>query len=569
MFAEIADLLDIKGEDPFKVRAYRRAAEVIAVLPEPIEDYHRDGRLLDIPGIGKALAAKIAEKLESGGSSFLEKLTAELPPGLIELLRIPGVGARTVAVLHRELGVRNLEDLERAALAGRLRHLPRLGEKVERTILEGISKVRSRRGRIPVHAAWAAARDLTRALAATPGVTRVEAAGSLRRFRDTVGDLDLVAASNQPELVMETFTKLAVVDEVLSQGPTKVSVTLDGGLRVDLLVVSPDQFVTALHHLTGSAEHNTQLRHRARNMGIHVSEYGLFREDPSGGDVPKERLPVRDEADLYRHLGLDYVPPELREGAGEIEAAAAGKLAALVDIGDIRGDLHTHTTHSDGLAGIAEMASAARALGYEYIAITDHSRSMAMVHGLDEVRVKEQAALIRRLDTEIEGVRILSGLEVDIRSDGSLDLPDGALAELDVVVASIHSGFRQSGPEITARLVGAAKHEHVDIIGHPTGRLINQREPYPLDADALLEAAARAGTALEINASVERLDLPDTLARRARDFGARLAVSTDAHDQARLAEMVFGVKVARRAGLTAVDIINTRSAADLMSVLKG
>lgn len=594
MLADIADLLDIKGDDPFKIRAYRRAAQSVSVLAEPIEEYHAGGRLTEIPNIGKALAGKIAEKLDTGTCTYLEKLKAELPPGLLEMLDIPGVGARTVALIYREIGVRNLDELEQAARAGRLRSLPKLGEKTEQNILNGIPQVRNRRRRTPLWQAWPAAADLAAALSRDPSVRRVEVAGSLRRYRDTVGDLDLVAASEDPLAVMQAFTRLPGVAEVLVLGETKTSIRTETGLQVDLRVVRPDQFATALHHFTGSAEHNTQLRHHARSMGIRVSEYGLFRrpEDGTGdkgctGDkddrvdgvdgeaeetakaAEGERLPVADETELYRHLRLDFIPPELREGSGEIEAAAHGRLPDLVELSDIRGDLHIHTTASDGLFSVEEMARAARERGYDYVAITDHSKSLAMVHGLDEARVKEQAAAIRELNASLEGFRVLSGIEVDILPGGGLDLPDGCLADLDVVIASIHSGFRQSAEELTARMVGAVKNDHVDIIGHPTGRLIGRREPYPLDTEALFEAAARTGTVMEINSSVERLDLSDALVRRAKDYGLPFAISTDAHDQDRLEEMFFGVKVARRAWLSAADVVNTREAADLLAALKG
>lgn len=561
LISEMADLLELQGAEAFKVRAYRRAAQSVENLPVDIAGVAASGRLEEIPGIGRNLSAKIQEILSTGTCSLLERLRAEVPRTLLDFLAIPGVGARTAALVHRELGIKTIDELEAAARAGKLRDLPGMGGKKEQNIITGIEALRARNGRCPLGVALPLAADFARFLERHPAVKQVAVAGSLRRHRDTVADIDLVAASDRPGEVMDAFVSLPMVRDVLARGETKSTIVTRLGLQADLRVVAPDEFWTALHHSTGSKEHHVRLRGRARDRGLKINEYGVFREDG-------EKIPVAGEEELYRLLDLEYIPPELREDRGEVEAAAEGRLPDLVSLADIRGDLHIHSDWSDGTSAIAELALAARARGYEYIAITDHSRSLAMARGLDEARLKQQQEAIAAVNRELDGIEVLAGIEVDILRNGTLDLPDGVLADLDVVIASVHTGFRQEEAVITERVLGALKNEHVDILAHPTGRLLGRRSAYALDIDQVLEAAAANGTCLEINASPDRLDLDDVNARRAKDLGIRLAINTDAHAVPVLDDMTFGVDVARRAWLERKDVLNALPLADLRRVLR-
>jgi len=563
IFREIADLLEIDGTEGYKARAYRRAAKMVDNLSEDVAEVHRRDGLQGIHGIGPKLADKIAEILDRGTCHLLERLRDRIPKGVLDLLEVEGVGPKTASVVFRELGVDSVKKLEEAAAQRRLRHLPGLGAKTEKDILKGVLRLKGRSRRVPLAVALPLAEDIQRILSQVPGVRDVVWAGSARRWRETVGDLDIVAAATRADRVLAAAADMDWVAEVLERGERQVRLRLQNGVEADVVAVAPEHFTTMLHHLTGSAEHNVQLRRRAREMGLKLSEYGLFPED--GGDP----LPVEEEADIYRHLDLQYIPPELREGRAEIEAAAAGELPELVRREDIRGDLHLHTTDSDGLGSLEDMARRARRLGHSYIAVCDHTQSLTVARGLDPDRLANQRQRIARLNDETAGevCRVLAGTEVEIKKDGSLDFPDEVLEGLDLVVASIHSGFRQSREQITDRIVRAVRHPHVDIIAHPTGRLLGSRDAYEVDMERVIEAAAESGTWLEINASPDRLDLNDEWARRAREAGVRLVINTDAHGLPGLEDMRYGVGMARRAGLEKADIANTMELEELLETL--
>lgn len=568
VLAEIADLIEIRGVDAFKSRAYRRAAGVIASLPRDIAVIGEAGELETLPGIGKGLAAKIGEIIRSGTCSYLEDLKADVPEGLRDMLAIPGVGAKTASALYRELGVRSLADLERAAKSGRIRALKGMSVRTEQRISDGLARLRDHSGRLPLGIAKPLAAELAAAIAQLPAVTAVDVAGSIRRGKEEVADIDIIAAACRPDDVTAAFCRMPQVGSVLSQGPTMATVLLRFGCQADLRVVAPEQYVTARHHFTGSKEHNVRLRGLAKDRGLKLNEYGLFRV--AEGDAGGEPLPVDSEAELYRQLGMDVVPPELREDRGEVEAALAGTLPRLLELTDIRGDLHVHTDWSDGKNTILEMATRAAERGYEYIAITDHSQALAMAGGLGPEKLARQAGAIMEAQAAVgDRIRILRGIEVDILSDGRLDLPDEVLADLDVVIASVHRGFHQSEEQLTSRIVAALKHPAVDLVAHPTGRLIGHRDEYAVDLERVFEVAAETGTAMEINASPDRLDLSDINTRRATELGIRIAINTDAHDLGRLTEMEYGVTVARRAWCEPADIINTLPLAALRGHLRG
>ncbi|HEY8496196.1 MAG TPA: DNA polymerase/3'-5' exonuclease PolX [Limnochordales bacterium] len=562
ILAEIGDLLELQGENPFKVRAYRRAARAIELLPEDIEAVWRRGELGRIEGIGKALEEKIDEWLSTGVMTYYEELRRQLPPGLRELTRVPGVGPKLAQRLYQELGIRNLDELEAACREQRLRHVKGLGARSEENILRGIERLRRQMERFPLGLALPVAQQLVRALAEFPSVQRVAIAGSLRRGRETVGDVDIVASSADPASVMDEFVRTPGVEQVLARGDTKASIVLKMGLQVDLRVVRDDQFAAALHHFTGSKEHNVALRELAQAKGLKISEYGIVRVDEG------EPLAVATEADVFAAVGLPCIPPELREDGSEIAAAREGRLPALITLGDIKGDLHVHSEWSDGLHSIEAMALAARERGYEYIAITDHSPSLSVARGLDPSRLEEQLEEIARLNRRLDGIRILTGCEVDILRDGSLDLPDEILARLDVVVASVHSAMNLDEAEMTERIVAAMRNPHVDIIGHPTGRILGRREPYAVDMERIIAVAAETGTCLEINASPDRLDLKDVHARWARERGVMIVINTDAHSTDGLDQMAYGVTVARRAWLGKADVLNCLSWPELKARLK-
>lgn len=561
LLTEIADFLEVKGENPFRVRAYRRAAETLGSLTEALAAVAARGGLTALPGIGKELAAKIQEYLDRGSVGALEALRAEIPAGVLELLGIHGVGPKTARLLFEQAGIDSVEKLEALATAGQLAGLPGIQAKTEANIRQGIAVWKSGRERMPLGRALALAEEILDRLRPLAGVEQVLAAGSLRRMRETVKDIDLLVASVRPEAVMAAFVDLPNAAEILTRGSTRSSLRLAEGIQVDLRVVEPDCLGAALQYFTGSQRHNIRVRELAQRQGLKVSEYGVF-------GAGERRIAGRTEEEVYRAVGLPWMAPELREDGGEIEAALEGRLPALVRPEEIRGDLQLHTTWSDGSLSLSDLAAAVRARGYEYMAVTDHSASTRVAGGMDAERLLAMLAEVRGLDRRLRGFRILAGCEVDIRADGSLDFPDELLAQLDLVQVSVHSRFKMPRAEMTARMVRAVRHPLVHILGHPTGRLIGERAPYAVDLEAVLQAARQAGTAVEINAAPSRLDLNDVHARRARELGIPIAISTDAHTAEQLAYMRFGVGVARRAWLSASDVLNTRPADRLVAWLQ-
>ncbi len=552
-FVELADLLEFKDENAFKVRSYRRVARVLEDLSEDVAELAEKGTLEDLPGVGEATAKKIAEYIETGRIRRLEEAREGVPEGIAEVLSIQGVGPKKAAMMFKELGIGSVDELEEAAREHRLRDLPGMGEKTEQNILRGIRIARGGRERMRLDVALDAAGMVIDHLEGKQGlVARITPAGSLRRRRETIGDVDLLAVGDDPAAIIDEFTSGPYVADVLLAGETKASVIVedDPHPQVDLRVVDADEFGSALQYFTGSQAHNIKLRGLAKKQEMKISEYGLFKGD--------DRIASAEEEDIYRALDMPLIPPELREDQGEIEAALDGSLPDLVEPDDIRGDFHVHTDWSDGRNTIEEIAEAARERGLRFVAITDHSRTLTVANGLTVERVREQIEQIERVNRSLSGLRVLTGSEVDIQSDGSLDMPDDLLAELDVVIAAIHSGFKQPRRQITGRLVAAAEHPHVDIIAHPSGRLIGRRDPYDLDVPELIRACARTGTALEINANPERLDLTDGYCRMAKAQGVRLAIGSDAHGVEALRLIDLGVAVARRGWLEKDDVLNTR-----------
>lgn len=561
MFGEIADLLELKGESVFKVRAYRKGAKIIANLPDPVSDLIAGRKFQDIPGIGQAIAAKTEELLTKGKIEYHENLKREIPQGLREMTAIPGIGPKMAQELYKKLGLKSVEDLEKAARDRKISSLPGMGSKTEMNILRGIEMLRHGVELTTLGIADAIASTFIEFLKSLPDVSEAEAGGSIRRGKDTIGDVDLVVGSRDPQKVIEVFVRHPHIRNILSKGDTKASVVTMMGVQVDMIVVEPGSFWSALHHFTGSKEHNVRLREIAHSMNLKINEYGVFnRED-------EQSLAVSQEEDVYAHLKLPYIPPELREDLGEIEAAKEGKLPELVKHTDIKGDLHLHSEWSDGVSTIQEIAGKALTLGYEYIAIADHSKSLGIARGLSDERLKEQEKEIKSLDDKTEELHILAGIEADILSNGEVDYSDEILAKRDVVVASIHSGFKQGREKLTDRIISAMKNKHVDVIAHPTGRLIARREPYDLDLEAIFDGAAKYGTALEINASPDRLDLKDSYVRKAKEMGIKICINTDAHDIMRIDDMKYGVATARRGWLSPGDVLNTMDYEQLMNYL--
>ena len=560
VLTEIGDLLEIKGENPFKIRAYRNAAETIVHEPARIAGMTAAERLA-LPGVGRDLAAKIGELIETGAIRYHQELLQEFPPTVLDLLHLQGVGPKTVARLYGDLGIRTLEDLERAARDGRIRGMKGMGAKKEALILKALEERQRFTGRRLMVEAHDTAAGLVASLREHAPEAEIVPVGSLRRGCETCGDLDIVAAGAPPSL-MDAFTGYRLVERVLAHGETKSSVRLWGGFQADLRLVPRESLGAALQYFTGSKAHNIALRDRAIQRGFKLNEYGLYRVDDN------TRIAGADEAGIYSALDLAFVPPELRENRGEIEAAAAGMLPALLQLNDLQGDLHAHTTATDGRDTIEAMAQAAQAAGLRYLAITDHSQSLAMANGLDERRALEHARAVREVNARLDNFTLLAGIECDIRADGTMDLADDCLAQLDIVIASIHSGFNQDASAMTDRLLRAIACPWVDILGHPTGRIILKREPHKADMTRVIEAAAQAGVAMEINGQIDRLDLNDAHARQARDAGVRLVVSTDAHSVAALGGLRWAVTVARRAWITPPDVLNTRSVDGLRASLR-
>jgi DNA polymerase (family 10) len=549
----IAALLELKGENRFKIQAYERAADTLINLPEDIRQVWREGRLADIPNVGVAIAGKIAELLTTGQLQFYERLKTEIPAGLIEVVAIPELGPKKAMALYQALGITSIAELEAALEDGRVTSVPGFGAKTAERILEGIVALRRRRAeeRTPIGVARPLAEQIVRELRGSGlPLDKLEVGGSLRRGKATIGDMDLLATSADPAAVVTFFTQLPIVQTVVTHGANKSTVRLRNGLQVDLMVQPPEHFGALLHHFTGSREHNIQMRDRAIKRHLKLSEYGFERPDGSLILCP-------EEVDVFRTLDLPYIPPEIREGFGEIEAAERGTLPVLVTQADIKGDLHNHSTYSDGTTSIEVMARAAMARGYAYMAITDHSQSLTIAGGMSVDRIREQAAEVRALNERLAPFRILHGVELEIRTDGTLDYPDEVLAELDIVVASVHTGHRQETERITERMLGAIRNPHVDIIAHPTGRILGRRESSALDVEQVIAAAATTGTALEINGSPERMDLDDVHVRQAVRAGVPLALSTDSHHPDGFANVVYGLLMARRGWATPADILTT------------
>lgn len=551
LFEQFADILQIKGENVFKINAYRKAARVIADLSEDIEKISQGGTLRDIPGIGEGIAKKITEYLETGKVMRYEQARQNVPEDLIKMMAIPGMGPKTVSLVYKTLNISTVSQLEKAIRKGRLRDLPGMGDKKEENILRGIDLLRQSGKRISLGAAIPMVDEIIGEIKKRVRVARISPAGSLRRMKETIGDIDILVAGSRSETIIEAFVKMPSVVEILAAGKTKASVIVPGALQVDLRIVPEASYGAALQYFTGSKAHNIRLREIAKTRGMKISEYGIFEG--------KRKIGGKKEEDIYAALGLEWVAPEMREDRGEIELAAKGKLPRLVNQKQIRGDLHTHTNWSDGSATLEQMARSAQQRGYQYLAICDHSQSLKVAGGLSERQIRDQMDRIRKLNEKLNGIVLLAGTEVDIKTDGSLDFPDRLLQKLDLVVASIHSGFKQSQTEITKRLFSALENPHVDILAHPTGRLISSRPPYQVDLEKLFVKAAETGTALEINAYYDRLDINDVQCRRAAELGVKLSIGTDAHHPDQLWMMRLGLGVARRGWLRRDDLLNTLS----------
>jgi DNA polymerase (family 10) len=550
LFEEIASLLELHGEsNPFRVRAYRRAALTLKNLTESVSDIAERGELDDIPGIGKDLAGKIREYLKSGRITLREDLKRNTPDFMLRMLEIPGMGPKTARTIHERFKPGGYPELKKLARSGALRELPGIREKTERHILEGIEITERKHSRVSIGEALPLARSLVAGLSRLDAVDRADAAGSLRRMRETIGDVDILVASSSPQAVMDAFVKMDGVWKVLAHGHARSSVVMREGMQVDLRVVEKECYGAALLYFTGSKDHSIRLRGLAKKKGYKINEYGLF-EIRSGKRIASA------EKDIYEALGLAYIPPELREDRGEIEAAARKRLPRLVELKDLKGDLHAHTDWTDGVDSIRAMAEAAQKMGLEYLAVTDHSRSLHIAGGLSSERLSEHSAAVRELNKTMPGIRLLAGAEVDVLEDGSLDYPSDLLEKLDFVVASIHSGFRQGKARLTERLVRAMRSGRVDLIGHPTGRLFGERNAYELDFDLVFKTAAETRTALEINGCPERLDLDDLRIREAVRAGVTLAVSSDAHSKSHFNNLEYGVGTARRGWCEKDDILN-------------
>jgi len=556
----MADILEFKGDNPFKINAYRKAGRVLKDLTEDIEKLAREGKLKDLSGVGSGIAKKIEEYLNTGRVSKYEEVKEGVTEGLIELLKIPDLGPKTLALLHKEMGIKNMAELEEALQSEQARTLPGMGAKKAENILRGIRLLKESGGRIPLGVALPLVDDVIELLKGKGIVREIFPAGSLRRFRETIGDIDLLATGKDGTKIIEEFTHLPVVTEVLAAGKTKGSVITHGGTQVDLRVVPGESFGAALQYFTGSKAHNVRLREIAKSQGLKINEYGVFRGE--------KRIGGSTEEEVYRILGLPWIPPELREDRGEIEAAMKGNLPSLVELADIKGDLHVHSNWSDGSATLEELAEQAKGLGYEYLLIADHSFAVRIAGGLSPEELLRQIEEIKKVNHKLKGITLLAGTEVDIRSDRSLDFPDEVLEKLDVVVAAVHSGFKQDVHTMTKRILGALENPHVDILAHPTGRLIGGREPYAVDINEILSRSAATGTALEINAYYERLDLSDLNCREAKKRGAKMIISTDAHQPHQLGWMRLGVAVARRGWLEKGDVLNTLPLERFLNSLK-
>ncbi|MDD4856598.1 MAG: DNA polymerase/3'-5' exonuclease PolX [Candidatus Krumholzibacteria bacterium] len=576
LFDEIADILELRGENVFRVNAYRRAAQNIEGLTRAIEDVADEDRLDELPGIGKDLAGKIAEYLESGEIDYLNDLRKETPRVLLDMLRIPGIGPKTAVRLHAELAIDSLEELKQAALDHQIQKLPKMKAKTEENILKGLEFLSRASARTPIGVALPLAQRIVGALAQLGEVDRISIAGSLRRFRETIGDIDILVTSSAPERVIRHFTHLDDAARILAEGSTKGSIVTREKIQADLRVVEEASYGSALNYFTGSKEHNIRLREIAIQEGMKLSEYGVFRagggarkKPRAGKKAPKEvRIAGRTEEEVYRVLGLPYIPPELREDSGEIEAALAGTLPALVELKDIRGDLHCHSNFSDGAATLKEIAASGKKKGYSYILITDHSQSLHIAGGLSPERLRKQLGEIDSINATLRGFKLLRGSEVDILPDGSLDMSEELLKRLDVVYIAIHSKFKMDRGAMTKRVVRAMENPYANVLAHPTGRLLGMRDAFDIDMQEVIRAAARTGTAIEINAHPARLDLDAAACRAAAAAGVMIGIGTDTHVLSELDYMIYGLGTARRGWLTAANILNTRTARQLVSLLQ-
>jgi DNA polymerase (family 10) len=560
VFEEIANLLEIEGANPFRIRAYRNAAQAInALSTEAYVLLEKKEDLTELPGIGRDLASKIEEIVVTGHCTLLDRLHTELPPAVTELLKVPGLGPKRVRHLYHDLDVQTVEQLYGAARDGRIRALPGFGEKTELNILQAVEAHADQKGRFKLAVAAQYAEPLRAFLAGVPGVKETTVAGSYRRMRETVGDLDIVVTAAPGSAVMEHFTGYEEVAEILAAGGTRASVVLKCGLQVDLRVVADESYGAALHYFTGSKAHNIAVRYIAQKKGLKINEYGVFRG--------KNRIAGETEESVYRAVGLSFIPPELRENRGEIDVARARKLPRLVELPDLRGDLHVHTKATDGHNTLREMALAGKSHGLEYIAVTDHSRELRVAQGLDPLRLKRQCDEIDALNEELEGITLLKGIEVDILEDGTLDLPNHVLAQLDLVVGAVHSKFELPRARQTERILRAMEHPHFTILAHPSGRLIPQRPPYDVDMPRIIREAGRRGCFLELNAQAERLDLLDIYCQMAKEEGVLVSVNSDAHSTFDFANLRFGIGQARRGWLEKQNVLNTRPLEELRKLI--
>lgn len=553
----IAAALELKPGNQFRVRAYQEAARNVSFLQEDIAELWRQGRLTEIRGVGPSIAEKIAEYLATGRSTYLEQI-CDFPPAILELTKVPGIGPRKARLLHQKLGILTLDDLEQAARQHKLCGIRGLGEKTEENILKELARLTRRSRRMLLGTVWPLADRIAAELRQSPAVYQAEPAGSIRRRVETIGDIDILVAADDPVAVREHLRSLPDTREILAVGPTKITFLTPDDFQVDIRIVPPDTWGAALQYFTGSKAHNIALRERAIKMGLKLSEYGVFESETG------RRVGGRTEEEVYDLLGLEWIPPELREMRGEIEAAEAGRLPNLIEMADVRGDFHVHSKYSDGEDTLEAMATAARDRGYEYVAITDHSAGLGIAQGLDAEKARRQWDEIAALNQKLAPFRILRGVELEIRASGELDLPDEILKEFDFVTASLHTGTRQDAAKLTQRLIAALASPHVRVLNHPSGRLLGRRPAYEFDLEAVLEAARRYGKAVEIDGAIDRMDLDDVGARRARDMGVKLSLSSDAHSVAGLASMRLAVAIARRAWCEPKDVLNTLGLADLL-----
>jgi len=556
---EMATLMELNGENVFRIRSYANAARQVELLPESVTELLEQGTLDSVRGVGSKMVVNIQTLVEAGQMPGYDELVVSIPEGLLEMIAVPGLGAKRVRSIYEQLNLSDVDALGKACEAGEIQKLSGFGKKTEANILQGIEYIQQHRGRYLSRTARVEADGIRAYLEAQSGVIRLEVTGSIRRCLETSKDVDVVVSTENSGALAEAFVAYEGVDRVTGKGETKVSVILKSGMSADLRMVEDDAFPYVLHHFTGSKEHNTLMRRRAKEMGMKLNEYGLFRGD--------ERVVCADEASLFAALKLAYIPPELREGMGELEQAEAGVSPDLVELGDLQGQLHVHTNYSDGRASVEEMGLAAQALGYAYIGICDHSQAAAYANGLTEDRVRAQWEEIDAVNEALDAVRVLKGIEVDIMSDGSLDFEDDFLSQFDVVVASVHSRFSMTEQEATERMIRAVQNPQVDILGHPTGRLLLTREGYALDIRAVIDAAVESGTAIELNSSPSRLDLDWRHLAYAKESGLQVPINTDAHSVEGLEDMQYGVGIARKGGLTAQDVLNTMSVEALLDRL--